>query len=151
MQLSSSEKGWLPWFGKTGKFSMGWACRLNRASYPQVEQTFEAIAQTRVQLLHEWVREQWEHLADLAEQVTPGLAQVDSAMLRNTLAQAEDFSELFVVDAHGIVIASTATAWHATHRALGSPGARAESTVSARALQRPADLAGRPVFLALPR
>lgn len=91
MQLSSSEKGWLPWFGKTGKFSMGWACRLNRASYPQVEQTFEAIAQTRVQLLHEWVREQWEHLADLAEQVAPGLAQVDSAMLRNTLAQAEDF------------------------------------------------------------
>ena len=107
MQLSSREKGWLPWFGKTGKFSMGWACRLNRASYPQLEQTFEAIAHTRVQLLHEWACEQWEHLAELADQLAPGLAQVDSAMLRSTLAQAEDFSELFVVDAHGTVIAST--------------------------------------------
>ena len=106
MQLSSHEKGWLPWFGKTGKFSMGWACRLNRASYPQLEQTFEAIAHTRVQLLHEWACEQWEHLAELADQLAPGLAQVDSAMLRSTLAQAEDFSELFVVAAHVNVIAS---------------------------------------------
>lgn len=107
MQLSSTEKGWLPWFGKTGKFSMGWACRLNRASYPQIEQTFEAIAQTRVRLLHDWAREQWEHLAELAEQLAPGFGQADSTLLQDKLAQAEDFSELFVVDAGGDVIAST--------------------------------------------
>ena len=107
MQLSSSEKGWLPWFGKTGKFSMGWACRLNRASYPQIEQTFEAIAQTRVQLLHDWASEQWEHLAELAEQLAPEFGQPDSMLLRDKLVQADDFSELFVVDAAGNVIAST--------------------------------------------
>nr|WP_119142509.1 methyl-accepting chemotaxis protein [Pseudomonas reidholzensis] len=107
MALSSSEKGWLPWLGKTGKLRMGWACRLNRSSYPVIEQTFEAIAHTRVQLLHNWAREHWEHLAELAEQLAPGFADLDSALLRNTLVQAEDFSELFVVDASGNVLTST--------------------------------------------
>jgi methyl-accepting chemotaxis protein len=107
MQLSSSEKGWLPWFGKTGKLRMGWACHLNRANYPQIEQTFEAIAQTRMRLLHEWACEHWEHLAELAEQLAQGFAQPDSTLLRDKLAQAEDFSELFVVDAAGSIIAST--------------------------------------------
>ncbi|MFJ4353470.1 methyl-accepting chemotaxis protein [Pseudomonas sp. NPDC089428] len=107
MQLSSSEKGWLPWFGKTGKFSMGWACHLNRAHYPVVEQTFEAIAQTRVQLLQNWAREQWEHLAELAEQMAPGGAEIDRSVLLDKLAQAEDFSELCVIDTAGNVTVST--------------------------------------------
>ncbi|WP_410480745.1 methyl-accepting chemotaxis protein [Pseudomonas plecoglossicida] len=107
MQLSSREKGWLRWFGKTGKFSMGWACYLNRASYSQVEQTFEAIAQTRVRLLQNWAREQWEHLAELADLLAPGFGQLDSTLLQDKLAQTEDFSELFVVDVAGNVIAST--------------------------------------------
>ena len=67
MTLSSREKHWLPWFGKTGKIMMGWSCWLNRSAYPVIEQTFEAIAETRVQLLQNWTREQWEHLAELAE------------------------------------------------------------------------------------
>ncbi|WEZ87066.1 methyl-accepting chemotaxis protein [Pseudomonas sp. NyZ480] len=107
MALSASEKRWLPWFGKTGKLSMGWACRLNRTSYPVIEQTFEAIAQTRVRLLQSWAREQWDHLAELAERVDGDLAQLDRAALVDKLGQAEDFSELFVVDRHGSVIAST--------------------------------------------
>ena len=107
MELSSSEKGWLPWLGKTGKLRMGWACHLNRANYPQIEQTFEAIAQTRVRLLHDWACEHWEHLAELAEQLAQGFAQLDNTLLRDKLAQAEDFSELFVVDAAGSIIAST--------------------------------------------
>ena len=107
MELSSSEKGWLPWLGKTGKLRMGWACHLNRATYPQIEQTFEAIAQTRVRLLHDWACEHWEHLAELAEQLAQGFAQPDNTLLRDKLAQAEDFSELFVVDAAGSIITST--------------------------------------------
>ena len=107
MQLSSSEKHWLPWFGKTGKIALGWSCRLNRSAYPVIEQTFEAIAHTRVQLLHNWTREQWEHLAELAEHLAGDFAHIDSASLLDKLAQAEDFSELFVVAADGAVIAST--------------------------------------------
>lgn len=107
MQLSSREKGWLPWFGNTGKISMGWACRLNRSTYPVIEQTFEAIAQTRVQLLQNWSREQWEHLAELAHTLAVDFTHLDSTMLSAKLHQAEDFSELFVVDTTGTVLAST--------------------------------------------
>ncbi|MDE4538052.1 methyl-accepting chemotaxis protein [Pseudomonas sp. ITEM 17296] len=107
MQLSSSERGWLPWFGKAGKFSMGWACRLNRSNYGEIEQTFEAIAQTRVQLLHNWACEQWDHLAELAECLAADFAHVQPSALLDKLAQAEDFSELSVIDCTGNVRVST--------------------------------------------
>jgi methyl-accepting chemotaxis protein len=107
MQLSANEKRWLPWFGKTGKLTMGWSCWLNRSAYPVIEQTFEAIAETRVQLLQSWTREKWEHLAELAEHLSADFASLDSTSLVDKLVQAEDFSELFVVDASGSVIVST--------------------------------------------
>ncbi|VVP57217.1 hypothetical protein PS838_05786 [Pseudomonas fluorescens] len=86
---------------------MGWSCRLNRSAYPVIEQTFEAIAETRVQVLHNWTREQWEHLAELADHLGRDFARLDSAALLDKLRQAEDFSELFVVDVAGNVIVST--------------------------------------------
>ncbi len=109
MPLSSSEKRWLPWFGKTGKITMGWSCWLNQSAYPVIEQTFEAIAETRVQLLHIWASEQWEHLAELAEYLSRDFAQLEGTSLLDKLSEAEDFSELFVVDPFGSVIASTWT------------------------------------------
>jgi hypothetical protein len=36
---------------------MGWSCQLNRSAYPVIEKIFEAIAETRLQLLHNWTRE----------------------------------------------------------------------------------------------
>jgi methyl-accepting chemotaxis protein len=107
MRLSASEKRWLPWFGQTGKLTMGWSCWLNRSAYPVIEQTFEAIAETRVQLLQNWTREQWEHLAELADNLGRDFANLDSTSLLDKLSQAEDFSELFVVDPSGSVIVST--------------------------------------------
>ncbi|AMN80561.1 chemotaxis protein [Pseudomonas azotoformans] len=107
MRLSYSEKHWLPWFGKTGKMMMSWSCRLNQSAYPVIEQTFEAIAQTRAQLLHNWAREQWEHLAELAECLGRDFVHIDRSSLMEKLSQAEDFSELFVVGVDGVVIAST--------------------------------------------
>ena len=107
MRLSTDEKNWLPWFGKTGKIAMGWSCRLNRPAYPVIEQTFEAIAQTRVALLTSWTREQWEHLAEVAESLGRDYSHIDNTSLIGKLSQAEDFSELFVIGADGVVIAST--------------------------------------------
>ncbi|WP_458725984.1 methyl-accepting chemotaxis protein [Pseudomonas gregormendelii] len=107
MQLSPNEKRWLPWFGKTGKIKMGWSCWLNRSAAPVLEQTFEAITETRVQLLQNWTREQWDHLAELADNIGRDFAHIDSTSLTDKLAQAEDFSELFVVDPSGNLIAST--------------------------------------------
>ena len=54
MPLSAAERSWLPWFGKTGKLAMGWACWLNKSRYPIMEQAFESIASTRIKLLHQY-------------------------------------------------------------------------------------------------
>lgn len=107
MQLTHAEKSWLPWFGKTGKFAMRWACAMNRPAYPVIEKTFEAIADTRVKLLQHWAREQWQHLGELAPVLAQDFAHLDNQTLGEKMAQAKDFSELFVVDPHGRVLAST--------------------------------------------
>lgn len=54
MSLTSAERAWLPWLGKTGKLAMTWACFLNKRRYPILEQTFEGIAGTRVKMLRGW-------------------------------------------------------------------------------------------------
>ena len=107
MQLSASERRWLPWFGKTGKLAMGWACRLNTPAYPIIEKTFEAIAQTRVKLLHNWARDHWEHLAELAASLAQDFAHLDNSLLSEKLGQTTDISELLVVKADGQIIASS--------------------------------------------
>ncbi|MDB6047320.1 MAG: chemotaxis protein, partial [Pseudomonas sp.] len=107
MQLSDAEKRWLPWFGKTGKMAMRRSCRLNKTLYPVIEQTFESIAQTRVKLLQHWAQEYWDHLGELGSNLPGDLSQIDSTILTEKLNQASDMSELFVVDIHGRVLAST--------------------------------------------
>lgn len=52
MNLSSFELAWLPWFGKTGKLSMAFACRLNRGHYAYVGKTFGGIADLTANQLH---------------------------------------------------------------------------------------------------
>ncbi|MCV6588494.1 MAG: methyl-accepting chemotaxis protein [Marinobacterium sp.] len=105
MQLSVPERRWLPWLGATGKLAMGWSCWLNRNHYPVVEQTFEGIAATRVQLLQQWCRQQWRQLATLARQLAES---PDEVLLREALAAQNDFSELFIVTPQGQVQCSSA-------------------------------------------
>jgi methyl-accepting chemotaxis protein len=107
MPLSAAEKSWLPWFGKTGKLAMGWACYVNRSIYPVIEQTFEGIAETRVKLLQGWTQEQWEHLAELAAVLVRDFDRLDAKPLQDKLLQARDMSELFVVSPAGEVLVST--------------------------------------------
>ncbi|HAR06208.1 MAG TPA: methyl-accepting chemotaxis protein, partial [Pseudomonas sp.] len=106
MQLSPSERHWLPWLGRTGKLSMGWSCWLNRGVYPAIEQVFEGVAQSRVRILQNWVSAHWDHLADLAASLGEGLAHVDVDLLEKKRAQLPDLSELFVIDPQGRVLAS---------------------------------------------
>lgn len=106
MQLSPAERGWLNWSGKTGKLSMGWACWLNRNRYPIVEQTFESIANTRIKLLHQWVKRQWTQLESCRSQLQ---LLDDSAenILRKSWQVMMDCTELFLIDEQGVVISST--------------------------------------------
>lgn len=107
MQLTDQERGWLPWFGKTGKLAMGWACRINRRRYPILEQTFEGIAATRVKILKGWAKHQWAFLESLANEVVRSLASGASVQWQDKLRKSPDFSELFVVDLTGRVVASS--------------------------------------------
>ena len=109
MALSDRERRWLPWLGKTGKLSMRWATFLNRHRLEGLEQSFTGIAETRVNILQQWAQEQWQHLDALADRLAAGMPQVDGAILRFRHQLADAFSELFIIDVHGVVLASTAS------------------------------------------
>jgi methyl-accepting chemotaxis protein len=109
MNLSGKERRWLPWLGKTGKLAMAWACYLNRRRYPVLEQTFEAIAGTRVKILRGWAKQQWSMLENFSEELVKEFPAINSAMLEKKQAAFYDFSELFIIDATGRVLASTCT------------------------------------------
>ncbi|WP_079436448.1 methyl-accepting chemotaxis protein [Zoogloea sp. LCSB751] len=121
MSLSSAEKAWLPWFGRTGKIAMGWATSRNRHRYPAIEQTFEAFAQTRVRILNTWAEQQWAHLEGLARELAGSWPDVDTRQLQLRRQRAEDFSELFVVNLQGMIGASSANGRAGTRVAATAP------------------------------
>ncbi len=107
MRLSPAEKRWLPWFGKTGKLAMLWACHLNRQRYGLLEQTFEGIAANRVNILNNWVELQWSHLQHLGDELARHLDSTRHVQASLDKTRFQDFSELFVIDPAGRVQAST--------------------------------------------
>ncbi len=110
MYLTSSERRWLPWFGKTGKIMLGLSCFLNRDTYPVIEKTFEGISATRVKILTQWAEQKWMLLSQLAEQVESVFPDPPKSLLEGEISHAPDFSELFVVDREGYVLVSTVAA-----------------------------------------
>lgn len=110
MQLSSRERRWLPWLSGTGKLAMRWSCWLNRNSVPVVEEIFEGIAQSRARILQNWAATHWEQLDDLASGLGADVLHVNATLLEAKRMQMADFSELFVIDPQGRVIASTCAA-----------------------------------------
>lgn len=107
MNLTDQERHWLKWFGSTGKIAMRKACFLNRTRTRELEQTFESIAETRVQLLNNWVKNQWDFLEDAALYVASRTEQQTAETLQRLLNRSPDISELAVVDERGIAQASS--------------------------------------------
>ena len=107
MQLSRSERRWLPWFGATGKIKMAWSCFLNRDIYADVEHTFEGIAATRVKLLEQWSERLWQEMSQLADTIASSYPEINNELLSDTLQSQGEFSELFIVDPQGEVLHST--------------------------------------------
>ena len=126
MNLTSKERRWLPWFGANGKFSLAWSCFVNRSRYHSVEQTFEGIATTRIKLLQQWTENHWEHLSALANILLNNQLNQCDVFLKNKLNDAPDFSELFILNVHGLVTYSTSL------RSIGkqSPYTRAREQAS---------------------
>lgn len=108
MQLSSAEQGWLNWFGKTGKISMGWSCWLNRNRYAVMEKAFESIANTRTKILQQWVKRQWAQLESCRSQLQFLDDNYDN-ILRKSWQTMNDCTELFVINHQGKVLNSTYT------------------------------------------
>ncbi|MCK9989689.1 MAG: hypothetical protein RugAbin2_00703 [Rugosibacter sp.] len=107
MNLSAAERHWLPFLGKTGKLSMGWATFLNRDLRPSLEQAFEGFAHTRVRLLQQWAEDGWQKIASLAGEIQASPANSIRPLLLEKQTLARDFSELFLVSPDGVVQEST--------------------------------------------
>ncbi|MCI3918659.1 methyl-accepting chemotaxis protein [Paenibacillus sp. TRM 82003] len=118
------------WLGfKTG-LPLWWSYRLNRHLKDDVEEIFEGIAQTRMQLLQTWVEEYWSHLDRLQElllaegrsaaDVRLGHLESDQAFAA-ARRRGPDFSELFLLDASSTVAYSTHPAHVGTSYAGTSP------------------------------
>ncbi len=107
MNLSPSERRWLPIFGKSGKIRMGLSCFLNRESYSGVETIFDGISETRIKLLKDWTEQNWLFLSALAEEIAPILEDGPGNLLLEAHLRLPEFSELFVVDRSGSVLSST--------------------------------------------
>lgn len=107
MNLSASERHWLPWFGRMGKLRMGWSCFLNRQQYSTVEETFENIAKTRKEALIAWADAKWAFLGGVAVRLQGAQHSDIEGVLEPVSGRLREISELFVVDSEGRVLAST--------------------------------------------
>lgn len=107
MNLTCNERSWLPFFGKTGRMAMGWACYLNTWRYPILEEIFESIATTRVRILTEWTEQKWSTLSALSLQIAHDWPKFDAEILVENLRMDGDVSELFVIDPAGQTLYST--------------------------------------------
>lgn len=108
MNLTSKERGWLPWWGTTGKLRMGWSCFVNRRMYSTNEQIFESIARTRREALIGWAEHKWSFLQSLAERMDSVSADSLDDLLQASSGRLREISELLVVNDEGKVLASTA-------------------------------------------
>ncbi|WP_248929472.1 methyl-accepting chemotaxis protein [Paenibacillus hamazuiensis] len=103
------------WLGFKKGLPLWWSYRLNRHQKPVVEDIFEGIAQTRLDLMNSWAMEYWSHLGRLRQQIEAHLtAPFGEEAVKNAatlfeaaLTRGSDFSELFLLNEQGHVIFST--------------------------------------------
>jgi methyl-accepting chemotaxis protein len=106
MTLSSQERHWRPWFGKTGKLTMRWACFLNRDRYLAMENAFENFAFYRVNLLQQWAEHQWHVLSSIADSNLQPETLIGS-ILKEKKHLLPDCNELFVLNPQGELLHSS--------------------------------------------
>lgn len=107
MNLTSKERGWLPWWGATGKLKMGWSCFLNRSMYDTNEQIFESIARTRREALIAWAEYKWAFMASVADRMQGMPESALAEVLEASAGRLREISEMLVVGSDGVVLAST--------------------------------------------
>ena len=114
MNLDPAERRWLPWRGAAGKLSMGWACWINNNRYAQLEEIFNNVAETRVRLLQQWCDNQWATLQAIGRDLENAQDPLERDAMLRLKGKMADASELFLLDAHGHCLTSTAASMPAT-------------------------------------
>jgi methyl-accepting chemotaxis protein len=107
MHRTPAERSWLPWLGINGRLRLAWSCWLNRQRYSLMEGTFTGIASSRQKLLQLWIEGQWAQMRAWTGRLDPRALTQSSALLAEWRSQNADFSELFVIDRQGKVLASS--------------------------------------------
>jgi methyl-accepting chemotaxis protein len=110
MNLSASERSWLPVFGRTGKLAMRWSSALNRNMYETNEQIFENLARTRRDALIGWAEHKWSFLESVAGRMDNREFEALSEIIAQVSTRLREISELFVVAEDGLVLASSVPA-----------------------------------------
>jgi methyl-accepting chemotaxis protein len=104
------------WLGFKKGLPLWWSYRLNRGIKDDVEDIFQGIANTRMELLKDWTHEQWGHLERLGGQLYSMSAGTPvketnrdgwDVLFAAARGRAPDFSELFLLDSGGTVVYST--------------------------------------------
>ncbi|ULL13233.1 methyl-accepting chemotaxis protein [Paenibacillus sp. H1-7] len=105
------------WLGVRKGLPLWWSYRLNRGLKEDVEDIFEGIANTRMELLRSWTNEYWSHLDRLLAQMGSVSGEVESSdggqsaewdkLFTAVRNRASDFSELFVLNERSDVIFSS--------------------------------------------
>lgn len=105
------------WLGFKNGLPLWRSYRLNESLKSDVEEIFEGIAETRMNVLHSWAGDYWRHLERLRDQL---LSAYDATTLLNshdradldrtftdTYSRGTDFTELFLLSNDNHVIYST--------------------------------------------
>lgn len=105
------------WLGFRKGLPLWWSYRLNRGSKADVEDIFEGIASTRMELLRSWTNEYWSHLDRLLAQIHSEKSLHEESQERKAAVldklfaavrnRASDFSEIFLLNEQSIVVFST--------------------------------------------
>ncbi|RUS44200.1 methyl-accepting chemotaxis protein [Cohnella sp. AR92] len=112
------------WLGWRKGLPLWWSYRLNASTKQDVEDIFEGIAETRMDILKDWTSEYWRYLERLRDQLQSigGASVLDGAenkeewnrLFGDAYARGSDFTELFLLDRTGLVIYST----HLPHKGM---------------------------------
>lgn len=95
------------WLSFREGLPLWWSYRLNARSKFNVEDVFESIAKTRVDLLHVWTMDRWASLDSRAAEVIRYDPHTMNSFLTRSKERSTYFTELFLLNEQSQVIASS--------------------------------------------
>ncbi|MGM9928395.1 MAG: methyl-accepting chemotaxis protein [Bacillus sp. (in: firmicutes)] len=99
--------GFFGWLDFREGLPLWWSYQLNKRSKPFVEEFFESISKTRVNLLNEWANEQWSILEKTVADLESITEQDFNLLLREQTEKSTYLTELFILNNEASVLYSS--------------------------------------------